>query len=272
MNACARALACMIALTSGVAHGQEAKQETKGVPGTRTAVNADLTEAAKMADVKVSEWLKTDFRKTSESQSAVVNDVYATVPRQERVKRLATYLQAKERANSLAKSPNNGFNDFSWGYMKKDLDFAPVRVEARKGVRLSGVEVLGEHYSLDTGISGDETIVLPQPKSPERPYVTAVFGTEAGKSIWTGIPLEGRISVPVAATTRGCEVQIRSRPVGAMVMLNRRQWYQPTNTSLVRDPGKLEVVVRLSGYKEWRSERTLAAGDSWAISAILQRE
>jgi len=262
----------MMALTSGVAHGQEAKRETKGVSGTRAAVNADLTEAAKMADVNVSEWLKADFRKTSESQSALVNDVYATVPRQEIVKRLATYLQAEERANSLAESPKNRFSDFSWGYMKKDFDFAPVRVEARKGVRLSGVEVLGEHYSLDTGMSGNQTIVLPQPNSPERPYVTAVFGTEVGQSIWTGIPFEGRISVPAAATTRGCEVRIGSRPTGAMIMLNGRQWYKPTNTSLVRDPGKLEVIVRLSGYREWRSERTLAAGDSWAISALLQGE
>jgi hypothetical protein len=253
-------------------------QSTAGPLERKHEVNDDLIQAAKKARVELNDELLKAFTDSASSQNEAFRQVYAGVPKDARVTRLARYLAAKSEANSSFASMgvmSLDLSDFHWGYLAHDIQYSPMRLDSVKAAKLHSMESSGEKYifgSKGESIKPNNLILLPVLNGQQGTKVTATFDLGNAKALWTGGPAGGHLKVAAPATSKGCEIFIKSTPSNAAVYFNRKEWYQTTDTSAVRDPGSWEVVVRLEGYKEWRDQRKLNPGESWTINAALIKQ
>lgn len=264
------AVLCCFLTMQDIALAQTATGVNKA--NQKLAVN-DVVQAAKLAGVDYSDGLANGFLAASAVQSKAFDGVYQAVPEKIRVIRLASYLSAKDVAAKANHDAQLDADDFHWAYVLSDLRYSTVKVEGKPRAVLDEVELGGQKVSFLQGapMAGGKVMVLPFEPSTKG-LETAVFSTDSVRTLWTGYTSTEEIKLMKAATTKGCEVFINSTPQKAEVLFNGRTWYQSTNTSAVRDPGEIEVVVRLKGFKEWRARKVLDAGESWAINAQLIAE
>lgn len=247
-----------------------AAQPQATTQGLEASVVDDLADAARLASVEVSGKRTQDFVAISSKQAALVGQVYKDIPRDVRVERLAAYFRAKDSGAGLG--PAWGFDDFNWGYVKRDLSYVPMKVNADKSARLAAVELGGETYSFERiDARPGRFVVIPTDAKTPNQSTTAIFDVGPKKLAWTGQPGIGDIAVATATTSKGCEIYVSSVPEQAIVLFNGASWYEKTNTSTVRDPGPIEVTVRMAGYEDWTSKRTLTPGASWTINAVLKK-
>jgi PEGA domain len=238
------------------------------ISNERSMIGEDVKQAAIEAKVKIDPALLNAFVNAAKSQTLDFNGVYKSVPRDIRITRLARYLSARD-STTEGLTQLSTVRDFQWGYLARDLGYAPVRLETVKEAKLLRIESADGPYefSSDYGnIRPGGPIVLPEM------YMTATFSIDDKKAYWTGRPKVGTLQVVPASTSRGCEIFVISNPSEATVLFNGKEWYARTNTSSVRDPGTWEVIVRRNGYKEWRSQRSLGPGESWTIEAMLSKQ
>ncbi len=269
-------LALMITISGNDLLAQERRAETETL---RASVAEDVTLAAKQANLKSNDRLVTAFIDAAASQKMEVERVYAAVPKDVRVERLARYLRAKA-ATKTDLSPGSitpdDVTDFHWGYIAHDVEFSPMRVVGPKSARLRSVESTGSSYAFmrrGQEITPGEVFLLPTAARPAEADLAVTFELGNARMVWTGRPAGGGpLTVMAARTSRGCEIFINSIPTGAIVYFNGKEWYTRTNTSSVRDPGTWEVTLRLDGYREWRQQRSFNGGDSWTINAVLVKQ
>lgn len=255
---------------AGAAVGQTTTSVTKA---TEEVVVRDIAQAARAARVTFSDELAKDFVKASTQQATAADGVYQRVPENTRVSRLASYLSAKDSAAKANRADHLDADDFHWSYVLQDLNYSAIKVYGEKTTELAAVQLKGKQLNFfsATPIGASKFVVLAfEPR--DQGVGTAVFYTDKVQTLWTGYAGADEIKLSKAATTRGCEVFVSSVPSKAEVLFNGARWYQSTNTSVVRDPGDLEVVVRLKGFKDWRSRKVLDAGASWRINAQLVPE
>lgn len=254
-------------------------QDSRAEPEALThEVTDDLAQAAKEARVQFDDKLVKSFAYSVSSQSKSFTQVYNTVPKDARVTRLARYLTAKSKAKTGFPSTSMigiDLSDFHWGYIASDFQYSSMRLDSAKTAKLRSVESSGEQYIFGMeaeGIKPDSVVLLPVATDQGGANVTAMFDLGNAKALWTGSPSSGHLKVVAAGTSKGCEIFVKSTPPKAVVYFNRKEWYEPTNTSVVQDPGSWEVLVRLQGYKEWREQRSLDPGESWTINAVLVKQ
>ena len=72
-------------------------------------------------------------------------------------------------------------------------------------------------------------------------------------------------------SSAGCVIYVYSSPSSAKVFFNGREWYAPTATSSVRDPGIWEVRIKLPGYEDLVVRKRLTPGETWRVNAVLKR-
>lgn len=241
------------------------------VANIKIKVTGDVRQAATDARIDANPLLVNAFVDAASYQKAAFAGVYDSVPKDERIARLARYLVAKEKA-SVKTSPSDAsirnLGDFHWGYVARDINYALARLDAPNDASLLRVESFGVPY--DFSIKGEKfkpgmAVVLPAMD------MTATFEIGHKKASWTGNPTYGVVKVAAASTSRGCEIFVRSKPPEATVYFNDKKWYELTDTSSVRDAGTWDVLVRLQGYKDWRGRRHLGPGESWTIDALLTK-
>jgi len=267
----------VIALLISVSVGSlEAQDHQAGAEAIRKKISEDVTIAAKEANIGANAALIEAFVDVGSSQIGSFRQVYASVPKNDRVARLAQYLTAKAQIGGIpANVTINDLGDFHWGYIARDMKYSPLRLETSKAVKLLTVESTGGPYNFSVkseSIKPGTVILFPTAPAQELVNVSATFKLGNQKAIWTGNPEAGKLKVVSATTSKGCEIFINSVPPKAAVYFNGKEWYARTNTSAVRDPGSWEVKVRLNGYKEWREQQNLLAGESWTINASLLKQ
>jgi hypothetical protein len=242
--------------------------------------------AATQAGLKVDSQTEEAMRLTSAKCSRRLSLTALTM--QEANGRFLSYFSAKaalrphvENTGSLSASD---LADFSCDYLEADFNFAHAKIRASGPVRLVNLTSSGnaiDYTPLDVNarlaIHPDSTILVPltaskggtiaaQTSSGKLAYWTGSFD----KSATSGSPIN--VDLAVASTTAGSEIYINSRPEKATVYFGDKKWYRATNTSCVRDPGRLKVKISLEGYEDWVAERTLQAGDSWTINVDLKKK
>lgn len=266
-------LTLFVALSVSNLSAQDYKTEAEM---NKKRVAEDVTQAFKKANVQGSASLFNAFADTASRQTATFEQVYATVPRDQRVTRLAHYLAEKVKASpATATLTYSDFGDFNWGYIVHDIGYLPLRLESSGPAKLLTLESVGGRYEFSAkGISIKPGTVILFPTAPgqELAIVSATFELANQKALWTGSPAVGTLKIASAMTTRGCEIFVNSNPPKAAVFFNGKEWYRRTNTSAVHDPGSWEVIVRLKRYRDWREQRDLEAGDSWTINALLVKQ
>jgi hypothetical protein len=242
----------------------------------RQKVAEDVTKAAKEANVQTTALLLDAFVQAATRQTAAFTQVYATVPKDQRVARLAKYLTAKVNVRPGSTSlTGKDLGDFHWGYIARDTKYAPLRLESSEPAKLLTVESTGVAFDFSVkseSIKPGTVILFPTAPGQEGGNVSAAFELGNRKALWSGDLTGGNVKVVSATTSRGCEIFINSTPTKATVYFNDKKWYERTNTSAVRDPGSWEVKMRLTGYKEHVDHRNLLAGESWTINALLTRQ
>lgn len=252
-----------------------AADDAGALKALRDEISAEVSQAAKEAQIEMNANLRQAFIDAASRQSADALHVYKTVPKESRINRIAEYLAAKKDVEPMSRLSVGA--DFHWGYVGRDLHYSPVRLRSAGPVTLQIVESRGTIYSPYKGgtIKPGEKFILPS----ERPYdvkgteITVTFNVGESKGYWSGSPSSAAdVYIKTAGTTRGAEIFVNSNPSGAKVYFNRREWYQLTNTSSVRDPGIYEVRLVREGYKEWAQKRHLAPGDTWTIDVVLNRK
>lgn len=241
------------------------------VSTSKPKVAEEVRLAGTNARVETNPLLIEGFVSAAANQKGAFAGVYRNVPKDVRVARLASYLTAKELANAGVSSsggPRMAVGDFHWGYLTHELSYAAARLEAPVDAMLVRVDFHSGLYEFsDSGqkIRPGTALVMPAVD------LTATFELGNRKAVWTGNPAGGIVRVVAASTNRGCEIFVRSKPSNAMVYFNGKEWYRRTDTSSVRDAGMWEVVVKLEGYKDWRQQQLLGAGESWTIDATLSK-
>jgi hypothetical protein len=259
------------ALLVAVVAGNGLAQVPQPEPGNaKVKVPEEVRQAATDANVIANPLLVHAFVDAALNQDAAFANIYSSVPKNVRIARLARYLTAKKIANSSIPDGHvRNLSDFHWGYLARDINYASARLETPEEAKLLRVESVGGRYDFSTEsekIKPGMAVVLPAMN------MTATFEIGDKKALWTGNPTEGIVKVVAASTSQGCEIIIRSKPSAAAVYFNGIEWYQPTNTSSVRDAGTWQVTVRREGYKEWLERRHLGPGESWTIDALLTKQ
>jgi hypothetical protein len=240
----------------------------------------ELRLAERAAKVEVDDGAEQALLEISSKQSVIFSGLFHSVPSDRRVDRLANYLSAKSESKAKAGKfgilVKSDISDFNFEFLAQDYKFYPVRFEGIAGATLEqleapGMKLIYNHASVYVP-SGDATLLLPVLRDAEMRPVTVTFSSRESKLLWTGNASSGWIHLVVAGTTKGCEIDVSSTPSGATVLFNGREWKYPTHTNSVRDPGRYEVIIRKSGYKEWREAKVLPAGASWKIEATLEKQ
>ncbi len=266
-------LTLFVALSVSNLAAQDYKTEAEM---NKKRVAEDVTQAFKKANVQGSALLLNAFADTASGQTATVAKVYATVPRDQRVTRLAHYLAAKAKASpAFINLTYSDFSDFNWAYIVHDIGYLPLRLESSGPAKLLALESIGGRYEFSaqgTSIIPGAVILFPAAPGQELAIVSATFELANQKALWTGSLSVGILKIASTMTTRGCEIYVNSTPPKAAVFFNGKEWYRRTNTSAVHDPGSWEVTVRLKKYKDWRERRALQAGESWTINAVLDTQ
>ena len=246
-----------------------------GMSAQDATLRSEIAKASTDARVKLSSNAVDGLIALAKEQQSTVTKIYATVPADDRVGRVAKYLTAKQGLDT-ATTVVSAVDDFHWGYLSKNFDYVPIVFGGKTNAKLAEVEVFGSGSFAFAGTGRDVKpamkFLVPVVKSSIDSGMTVAFDLGNHKAIWTGQADAGTIEVVAAATTKGCEVHVTSKPTQAKVYFNQRLWYQPTNTSVVRDPGALEVLVQLAGYKDYRVQQTLSAGQTWNINAPLVKQ
>lgn len=266
----------VFAVVAGTLMAQDRPTE---VSALRAEVAADIRQAASRAGVEGSDLLVIPFVDSAVSQKETFAQVYSTVARDVRVNRLARYLSAKAAAKSSppsARVSGDDLADFHWGYVARDIEFSSVRLDSPKPAKLVSVESPDGRYAFaavkPTEFKPGSKILLPVSAGQSGENLTLTFALGDAQALWTGSPKAGPLSLTAAATSKGCEVLVNSKPDKASIYFNGKEWHELTNTAVVHDPGTWEVIVRLKGYKEWRAQRGLRAGESWTINALLTKQ
>lgn len=251
-------------------------QDTMALPAEqKQKLIDDLASAAKEARIEFNDQLVKAFTDSALSQKKVFTHIYDTIPKDVRAKRFARYLAAKSEAKtSLPPSSTTeiDLDDFNWGYLARDIQYSPMRLDSAKAAKLRIIESVGEKYIFDIkakGIKPGNVVLLPVVSDQGRGYVTVTFDLADSKALWTGLPTGGQLKVVAAETSKGCEILVNSDPPEAAVYFNGEKWHEITNTSAVQDPGNWEVRLLRQGYKEWRNQRSLGPGETWTIDAVL---
>lgn len=251
----------------------EAKMQQAEPENMKKKISADVTEAAKKANIVVKESLIEAFVCLGLSQIDDYRKVYTGVTKNHRVARLAEYLDAKYKIKGIPENvTSDNLNDFHWGYLKRDTGYSPFRLVSPEMAVLTKVEFDGGHYNFSAkgkGIRPGATILLPKVPGQKNTNVCAAFELGDQKALWTGYSTLDKLKVAYAETSKGCEIYVNSKPRRATVYFNNKKWYAATDTSSVRTPGSWEVIVDLEGYKKWSKKRSLLAGESWTINALL---
>lgn len=246
----------------------------------KAEVVTDVHHAATIAKVKLDDKTVRLLAAGGRASQVNMDDVYATVPAETRVTRLADYLSAKARTKEAGAGSaiitGQDVRDFNWGYIKSDTRYSPVRLASPGPAQLR--EVAGAHgakYRFDPARAAFEpgsVILIPMMQGAVAAPVTVELKVGNNQVFWTGAPEVGMMNVVLADTSRGCMVDVASSPPEAKIYFNGVEWYRPTNTSVIRPPGKVEVTLKLAGYKPWSQTRDLSAGGSWVIKVKLVNE
>lgn len=173
---------------------------------------------------------------------------------------------------------------FSLEYLRRDFRFVPVLIEEQPEGNLVG---LSEHGGIapflgSIRLKDNPRLVIGLDEDNfEHPIQIASLLTDRGTFLsWSGDATiyGGQRALPIlfsaANSARGCTIKINSEPGQATVYFNddNSPYYRATNTSSVRDAGHWKVRLVLEGYEEWVDERTMGAGDSWTINAVLKKK
>lgn len=273
MTAARNTLLVLLWITAaGTAFSQPA---APGMSAQDATLRSEIARAATDAKVKLSSNAVDGLIALAKEQQSTVKEIYATVPADDRVGRVAKYLTAKQGLNATAATVS-AVDDFHWGYLSKDFDYVPIVFGGKTSAKLAEVEVFGSGSFAFAGTGRDVKpamkFLVPVVKSSIDNGMTVAFDLGKHKAIWTGQADAGTIEVVAASTSQGCEVHVTSKPTNAKVYFNQRLWYQPTNTSVVRVPGELDVLVQLEGYRDYRRKKMLSAGESWTINAPLVKQ
>ncbi|HXF65696.1 MAG TPA: PEGA domain-containing protein [Burkholderiales bacterium] len=246
-------------------------QNQQEVVTLKPEVAEEVSLAAAKAKVEANPFLIGGFVNAASNQKGAFGNVYNNVPKDVRVARLARYLSAKQVANAES-FPSGGpirtVGDFHWGYLTREVSFAVARLDTPMEAKLLRIESPAGLYDFaHAGQTIKHGMAFVMPAGD----LTATFDLGAKKAIWTGNPSAGIVKVVAARSNQGCEIFVKSKPSGAAVYFNGKEWYQRTDTSSVRDPGTWEVVVKLQGYRDWRGQRSVGAGESWTIDIAFSK-
>ena len=261
----------------------------------RNMISEDVNIASKEANIEANESLLKAFVDIGFSQKSSAKQVYASVPKNVRIARLAYYMLTKAQVGGMPSNvTSDGLGDFHWGYIAKNTKYLPFRLDSpgtAKLVRIEYVNGLFDFYTKGIGIQPGTALLVPTFSDQVNANVSATFELGDHKALWTGNPhrsstfemdeykplgsadsIGNVLKVGYSETRKGCEIYIYSQPPQATIYFNDKKYHEPTNTSSVRVPGIWEVVVHRKGFKEWRDKRELGAGDSWTIKALLIKQ
>jgi hypothetical protein len=200
--------------------------------GMPTALD-DIEQAAMRAKTVASPALIDGLRRAASNQEAAFANIYATVPKDERVARLAEYLYTKENSDTARGDAGRGnidVRDFNWGYLAHDIRYVGTPVESAVAAKLLRIELpTGKPLVFDAAVEKTgANFVVPAT------YLTATFAVGSKKVFWSGVPSNDAIRLISASTGQGCEIHIESEPPGARIFVNKKEFYKKTNTALVR--------------------------------------
>jgi hypothetical protein len=171
---------------------------------------------------------------------------------------ISKYLISKKLAGASDILSLNDVSDFSWEYITQETDFIPIKINPLVSLAITRVETgnltMGVEFFLKDFVTS--THVFP------RNFICTISGSK---------PL-AIIDIQKFSYSEGCEIYINSDPAEADVYFNNKKYYDKTNTSAVRNPGRCKVTIIKAQYEDWDEEKELKEGDVWIINAWLKKQ
>lgn len=190
--------------------------------------------------------------------------------------RFRAYCEAKRKIFNLKEGDEIDLEDFSWLYILDKYGWAEVTIPATAdSVTISEIE---------TGVSARvlPEFAFPLNSNKETAFIVpmkddefAIYGKGIKRDyVWRAVSspsVESPSFFFPQSSSSGVVLIINSTPPEATIYFNKREYYKKTNTSCVRDPGVLKIIIRKEGYLDWEKEYKVVGGEKILIDAALTR-
>lgn len=247
--------------------------DTQAAAGNQEVeILAEVRRAAQLTNVNNVEALLEAFQNVAANQQKKLKAVVSKTSKTQRIERLADYIRAKQSAGEwFGKSgiADIGLSDFSWNYLLRNIALTTTKVYASDAFILEKVEINGQEYAFQGAkrMTTPAVLVLPAGK------ITATFSSGARDTFsWTGDSVAtSTINAAYVTVSRGATLVVKSTPKNAEIVINSRQFYRNTNTTILLGAGHVHISLHVEGYKVWEAEKNLRPGGTWIINATLER-
>jgi hypothetical protein len=242
--------------------------------GMDAEIKSMLLQAAKKSEVNLDktaiDFSVADFNKISENKQNELR----SIPHKKIERTLADYFMTKKKFIDKNTIDEKNFSDFKWESMFFEYNYVPIKWNTSENIVIEKYIACDKMVKFTSPIAINKflnnTITLPLGSCD-----FTIFGnSETRQFVWSSSGANKSFPVNMPMRTnygKGCEIHLSSYPDKAEVYINGIKHYRDTNTKCATEPGKIRIIIKLAGYKEYTVEKTVEKGEVWIITANLDK-